>query len=272
MKKPSLLGRLAEFLRSRIPRRRRMVPISRRLRYDDAYLTPKIPEEFRILNRFDSDYPFFLASDALPPAVCDEIVSALRAQGSVGQMTLSKPGESNEPGSTAYVDRKVRNTEKLILTPAHATAYAKAFARLKPEIEHFFGVRLTGNDGVQVLGYPPGGHYRMHADNCAVVPHPDGRNFHWVGDMSHRLISSILFLTESVEAINGPNECTGGEVTFNYLLDERNKPFRIRPRKGLFLAFPSNPYFTHQVHPVKEGYRVTLVDWYSGEMRNTRRD
>ena len=34
---------------------------------------------------------------------------------------------------------------------------------------------------------------------------------------------------------------------------------------GLFIiAFPSTPYFLHRVHPVKKGYRVTLVDWYGG--------
>lgn len=240
-----------------------MVPISRRLRYDDAYLTPKIPEEFRILNRFDADYPFLLKPGTLSPAVCDEIVAALRAQGSLGQLTVAKPVEGENISS---VNLKSRNTELLLLTPEHLPLYVQAFVKVRPEIEKFFGVQLTGSDSVQALGYPPGGQYRAHADNCSVVV--DGKSFRWEGSMSHRLISIILFLTDAVDRLQGrPNECTGGEVTFTYLLDEKNKPFQIRPQKGLLLAFPSNPYFTHQVHPVQDGYRVSLVDWCTGHLK-----
>lgn len=261
----SFVDHMTAFFRSFTAPPRRMVSISKRLRYDDAFLTPKIPEEFRILNRFDSDYPFFLAPNTLSPDVCDAMVAALRAQGSLGQLTVAKPVEGQ---NVSKVNIKSRNTELLVLPPDHLTAYARAFVGLRPHIEKFFGVQLTGSDSVQALGYPPGGQYRMHADNCSVVADDGKKSFHWVGSMSHRLISSILFLTDSVDKIRGENECTGGEVTFNYLMDEKNNPYRVRPQKGLFLAFPSNPYFTHQVHAVKKGYRVTLVDWYTGKLRS----
>jgi len=241
-----------------------MVPISRKLRYDDSYLTPKIPEEFRILKNFDADYPFFVFPNALSPDLCDSMVAAMRAQGSLGQLTVAK-AEAGDNIST--VNLKSRDTELLVLTPDHLPLYVKAFLKIRPEIENFFGVRLIGSDGVQALGYPPGGRYGPHADNCSVIVDQTGRFVGWEGSMKHRLISIILYLTDSVDRLTGhPNECTGGELTFTYLVDEKNRPYRVRPQKGLLISFPSNPYFTHQVHPVKEGYRVSLVDWCQGNL------
>jgi SM-20-related protein len=37
----------------------------------------------------------------------------------------------------------------------------------------------------------------------------------------------------------------------------------LRPEAGDMVVFFSNPYFSHEVLPVKEGYRLSLVQWHN---------
>ena len=57
---------------------------------------------------------------------------------------------------------------------------------------------------------------------------------------------------------------SGGELCFNYLFDEKGLPVCIRPEAGDMVVFPSNPIYSHEVHPVTAGYRLTLVQWHNG--------
>jgi predicted 2-oxoglutarate/Fe(II)-dependent dioxygenase YbiX len=241
---------------------RRMTPISRLLRYDAKHFAGRVPPESQFLNSFETDYPVFMKEGLIPPEACDRIVANLRAAGPLGFAPMSVPeGEKNK----ALHDKKSRHTEFLVPNLDDLKTYVGAFESVRRDIEAFFKVRLGKSDGMQALGYPPGGRYELHADNCAPVRDARGRETGWNCNMPHRVISTVLFLTPTVPHSKGPNECSGGELTFAFLLDRRNKPFTITPAKGLFVAFPSTPYFAHRVHPVKEGYRVTLVDWYGGE-------
>ncbi|MGC9350564.1 MAG: 2OG-Fe(II) oxygenase [Sulfurovum sp.] len=51
-------------------------------------------------------------------------------------------------------------------------------------------------------------------------------------------------------------------MLFNYLYDEKGETVKIKAEAGDMVIFPSNPYFSHEVLPVKEGYRLTLVQWH----------
>ena len=53
----------------------------------------------------------------------------------------------------------------------------------------------------------------------------------------------------------------GGELEFTQL------GLTIRPKKGMMIAFPSYHEFAHKVHPVKYGFRYTLVSWLETEKR-----
>jgi predicted 2-oxoglutarate/Fe(II)-dependent dioxygenase YbiX len=241
---------------------RKMTPISRLYRYDDRVFGERVPPESRFLKSFASDLPVFLKEGVIDPATCDRLVADLRASGSSGWAVMSRPeGAENVP----LFDKKGRHTEFLPGNRDILDIYLKALAPALKEAEDFFGVTLGRSDGVQALGYPPGGHYELHADNCA--PEFDKRRKlkRWICNMPHRVISTVLSLTESSpNPDEARNQCSGGELTFPCLLDAKNRPLTIVPRKGLFVAFPSTPYFLHKVKPVKRGYRVTLVDWYGG--------
>ncbi|HEX5037372.1 MAG TPA: 2OG-Fe(II) oxygenase [bacterium] len=241
---------------------RKMRPISRLYRYDDKEFGERVPPESRFLNSFTSDLPVFLKEGVLDPETCDRLAKELRASGSAGWAPMSKPeGDKN----TALFDKKGRHTEFLNGNREILEIYLKAMAPALKEAEEFFGVKLGRSDGVQALGYPPGGRYELHADNCSPKYDARGKFDGWVCNMPRRVISTVLSLTETASNPDeARNQCSGGELSFPCLLDAKNRPLKIAPKRGLFIAFPSTPYFLHRVHPVKKGYRVTLVDWYGG--------
>ena len=47
-------------------------------------------------------------------------------------------------------------------------------------------------------------------------------------------------------------------------INENKNQIKIKAKKGDMLIFLSNPYFTHEVLPIKSGYRLTLVQWHDG--------
>jgi SM-20-related protein len=62
------------------------------------------------------------------------------------------------------------------------------------------------------------------------------------------------------------NQSSGGHVVFEYLKNEIGQPYTVVPRKGLFVAFPSTPLFSHSVSEVTDGYRISIVEWYDAEL------
>jgi SM-20-related protein len=56
---------------------------------------------------------------------------------------------------------------------------------------------------------------------------------------------------------------SGGELLFNYLMDEEGHTITLRPQAGDMIVFLSNPYFSHEVLPVTDGFRLTLVQWHN---------
>lgn len=237
--------------------------ISRLYRYNAAYFLPRIPPECRYLLSFDSDEPVFRKENFLEPAVCDALSKRLMSTGSAGKLALRDAAQG--PNATE-VRTKERNTDALLISLEDIALYRQAFEAIIPQIDDFFHVRLGASEGVQALGYSQGCRYRRHADSCNARVNWLGFIKDWVCLRPTRKISSILFLTDAVDRVTAPNQCTGGDVTFEYLRDPSDKPLTIRPQKGLFVAFPSHPLFSHEVHEVTDGYRITLVEWFDAEI------
>lgn len=108
-----------------------------------------------------------------------------------------------------------------------------------------YNAKIKNIEPTQFLGYPVGGHY---------IEHNDSENFEggkWVR-IAPRDISILCYLNE---------EYTGGELEFTTL------GLTIKPKKGMMIAFPSYKEFAHKVHPVKSGFRYSLVTWLETEQR-----
>jgi len=230
-----------------------MKNISKQLRYDDEFMDSKIPEEIRYLPDPNYEYPFFVHKHLLSEAECDSLVEdALDNDNRVAASV----------GSGRNVHTGIRKTDVLMPGSEYRSLYIERNRSIKPEVEKFFGMNLVDTGEVQAFGYPPSGHYSLHADDSVRMYNEDGELTHWAVTNPIRKISCILFLTDSVMSITGPNQCVGGNLSFDFLFDEKDAPFLVEPKKGTYFAFPSNPYFSHRVHEVYDGYRVVIVNWF----------
>lgn len=238
-----------------------MKPISRLLHYQDELFERTMPAELHVPLNPDNDYPVFIKHDVLPRALCDQWAEEMQARGYTKDATVNARAYSSNEISDR-IDENQRKTKYLYMTPAQWALYDARMAELQPEIEAFFNLSLRHNGERSALGYGPGDHFVLHADNATVETDDQGRFLRWKPVDTTRAISTILYLTDSVLEITAGNECIGGNLSFPFLQGTDGEPFLIEPRKGLFIAFPSNPVFSHWVHEVHEGYRVSIVSWY----------
>ena len=233
-----------------------MKNISKQLRYDDEFMDSKIPEEIQYLPNPDYEYPFFIHEHFFSDVECDALVK--NALDKDNKMAASV-------GAGRKVHAGIRTTDVLMPDIEYRSLYMERSRNVQPEVEKFFGMGLVETGEVQAFGYPPSGHYSLHADDSVRKYSKQGELTHWEVTNPIRKISGVLFLTDSVMSINGQNQCIGGNLSFDYLVDENNVPFLVEPKKGTYIAFPSNPYFSHRVHEVYEGYRVVIVNWFGAQ-------
>ncbi|MGE4295007.1 MAG: 2OG-Fe(II) oxygenase [Campylobacterales bacterium] len=223
-------------------------PISRLAFYDSAPLEGKVPPQMSFMGNGFADYPFLLIDGFLPPETCAALYADALA---TRRIVPAEVKEANLPH--ARVDKNLRSTAWLSLDETSQAIYRAAFLEQKPQIERFFNHLLLEGSGLQVLGYGPGDFYGMHADNCSILLDEKGEISGWQPVATQRKITTVLFLNDDFE---------GGKLTFDFLKDANGQTLMLTPKAGTMVAFPSNPYFAHTVHPVSAGYRVTLVEWH----------
>lgn len=110
---------------------------------------------------------------------------------------------------------------------------------------------------LQVLGYEERCRFRSHCDNSLFQVN------RWVRNDPLRDLTGLLYLSDWTPVISRPNQFQGGELIFENLWGVDNKKLVVYPRKGLFVAFPSHPIFTHQVPLITRGYRIATVNWWT---------
>ncbi|MEE2692122.1 MAG: 2OG-Fe(II) oxygenase [Pseudomonadota bacterium] len=93
----------------------------------------------------------------------------------------------------------------------------------------------------KILRYREGGEYYAHAD--AYNWQPEEKRWRRV---TNRDFSLLIYLNEDFE---------GGELEFKYL------NYRIAPKEGLLVAFPSDWRYAHAALPVKRGVKHTIVSF-----------
>ena len=135
--------------------------------------------------------------------------------------------------------------------------------KYKSAIEAYFSVGLTVSTNVQVLEYKTGYFYIKHANDSNEMIDKNKKTIGFKLVAPQRKISTVLFATShESQTFNKSQNFSGGELLFNYLFDVEGEAVMINPEAGDMSVFPSNPYFSHEVLPVEEGYRLTLVQWH----------
>jgi len=120
------------------------------------------------------------------------------------------------------------------------------------QIEPFYNAELIWYQQPQILRYEPGGYYRPHADSDEINP----KTNKWER-VNNRHLSLLVYLDEDYE---------GGELSFP------NLDYKLRPKPGMLLAFPSDGRYLHGAMPVRSGIRHALVSWSSIVGGDTFRD
>jgi predicted 2-oxoglutarate/Fe(II)-dependent dioxygenase YbiX len=174
----------------------------------------------------------------LDPATCREWVALLEAQPRAWLDVVDH--EQSTPERIVRRPDPSRVTEKIepgaLREPIDALV-RRAFVEVAAP---WFDCRLAWFEQPTVLRYTPGGKYDEHADADV-----------WEGDgpprrVLDRDVSLLLYLGE---------DFSGGELAFP------NFDWRLRPRAGLLVAFPSDERYAHAALPLESGVRHAIVSW-----------
>jgi SM-20-related protein len=220
----------------------------------DALLVMDIPSK-RLPNAYH-DFPYMVLEGVLSPSECRAITAAALADKESVKAELR--GRS--------LDTTIRKTDIHTLSAEHCAIYDCRFEAVRYEIEEFFSLSLTKATDVQVLGYERGSFYLKHSDDASELRDREGNVIGYRTVAPERKLTTVLFTTSYTPHPTDQDHFSGGELLFNYLCDEHGNTITLRPEAGDMVVFLSNPYFAHEVLPVKEGFRLSLVQWHDGLM------
>lgn len=202
------------------------------------------------------DFPYMVLEGVLSPSECRAITSAMFEDKESVQAELR--GKS--------LDTAIRKTDIHTLSPQHREIYDRRFEAVKKEIETFFALSLSKATDVQVLGYEKGSFYLKHSDDSSELRTAGGEIVGYKTVAPERKLTTVLFTTSYTPNPTDQDHFSGGELLFNYLCDQHGNTITLRPEAGDMVVFFSNPYFAHEVLPVKEGFRLSLVQWHDAHL------
>jgi predicted 2-oxoglutarate/Fe(II)-dependent dioxygenase YbiX len=182
--------------------------------------------------------------DFLEPHVCDRLVAELSAAAGHASVVYG----STQSGTIDQTSRR-----SLRLTPSAQTAELVAAKLLdcKDRIASHFDVELNECEEPQFLRYQTGDFF---------VAHQDGNTGLLRLDTEQRRVSTVIFLSREAET-PGPNVYCGGSLVFtNLKAPPESAKFRMVAEPGTLIAFRSET--THEVTPVTQGERLSIVSWY----------
>jgi predicted 2-oxoglutarate/Fe(II)-dependent dioxygenase YbiX len=113
----------------------------------------------------------------------------------------------------------------------------------------FFGRTLRSREGAGLLRYAAGDFYGPHVDRAEVASWPPA---------AERAVAVVLFL-ESSRDVDADGGFSGGLLRV-YGDGDGAMPADIVASRGTLVAFPADT--PHEVTPVLEGTRDTVVDWF----------
>lgn len=233
-----------------------MTQISNKIYCDDFLLQVDVPT--KLLPNPYHETPFLVIKNFLSPENCAQICSSIKQNDDAIDAKIRK--SSNLVFDEA-LKTNIRKTKIYDLESLYTNVYNRVFLEHKATIEAFFSVVLTTSTDIQMLEYTKGSFYKAHADDSNVLL-KDDEIIGFLPVAPQRKVTSVLFLSGHDETLSSPYSFSGGELLFNYLYDEQEQPVKLSAQAGDMVLFFSNPFFTHEVLPVNDGYRLTLVQWH----------
>lgn len=176
-------------------------------------------------------------------------IAALKyfADGQIG--IINKEEVTQEDGKLTIRQNEGLASERIYLREINDTALGicdEIFGRIIPE---HYGASIEWYEYPHIIRYRKGGKYIPHADADV---RDDGTR-EWIRNVD-RDYSAIIYINDGFE---------GGSLYFPEL------DFRVEPRPGMLVCFPSNGRYEHTAEPVIAGIRYAFVTWAAA--RETRR-
>ena len=178
----------------------------------------------------------FFAQNFLAPDICNQIVSESAAQ--LGGQNASSGDAADAPRMSVQRTLDAIDTQSLQFNVKDLVRHI--FVNV---VAPQFGKQIDNFESAEVLRYKEGGEYPVHAD--ADTWSAEEQTWKRAVD---RDLSIHLYLNEDYE---------GGEIDFP------NFGLKLKPQRGLLIAFPSDGRYLHAARPVTAGLRYALVSWAS---------
>lgn len=222
--------------------------------YCDDFIS-NLALETRLMPNQYNDFPYLVIKNFLSESTCNDIANYASNASDVEEARVKSLIDSS-------VNEKIRKTIQHVFPDTFQSAYDVSFVTHQSAIEEFFNLVLTTSTKVQTLEYTKGSFYIKHADDSNELVDKSGHTIGFKQVAPQRKLSTVLFTTSSEHYDTKNKTFKGGELLFNYLFDADEKQVRFTPEAGDMIVFPSNPIYSHEVLPVQEGYRLTLVQWH----------
>jgi len=209
--------------------------------FDLEVATPLLSSPYAI-------YPFLIIKNFLAPSICQEIITYCQEdqEATTAKLRSSKHG----------LDQHIRKTKIHQLTPQYLQIYEKALAPIRSQIERFFTLSLTQATGPQVLEYTKGSFYKAHSDDSSVLVDKEGHLKGYKQVAPQRKVTTLLMLSQA------GSDFQGGALQFNHFKDDAGVLLKLSLDQGDMVVFGSNPYYTHEVFEVTQGYRLSIAQWH----------
>jgi Rps23 Pro-64 3,4-dihydroxylase Tpa1-like proline 4-hydroxylase len=175
-------------------------------------------------------------NNIIPDELCDEIINEFANS---SEWQDAEVADLNNP-----VNKSARNCKNILMSDLEVIGRNQEYrknldmriyesvknAMIKyHDMHNDFGIEI--DTGYQLLKYETGGFYVEHVDSFR---------------KEQRSVSCAMILNDDYE---------GGEFAFF------NRQVMIKSRKGSVIMFPSNFMFPHEVMPVTEGTRYSIITW-----------
>ena len=177
----------------------------------------------------------YIVKNALSLSLCDEILNEFKNSDEwidtvVGSGTIQKNIRNCETIGISFPSVIQKNSDvRHKLDNAIFDSVAKCIKEYNTKFPH---CNIEEDSGYELLKYPEGCFYIEHTDSFKARP---------------RAVSCSFILNDDFE---------GGEFAFF------NKELKYKLEKGDAIMFPSNFMYPHEVMPVTQGTRYSIITWF----------
>lgn len=172
--------------------------------------------------------------------ICDEWCAFMSSQ-PTQDLLVQNVTSFEESGEMSWESHDARITEGVDLADRENDVLREVVRGYRDYVTRFFDTQLDTIEPPSVLKYQPGGLYNAHSDS----EYWDEKDYRWIRSLD-RDYSILLYLNEGFR---------GGALYFP------NFNFRIAPKRGMLVAFPSDHRYLHAAEPLLSGVRFAVVSW-----------